>query len=77
MRGRFGKAAAHASSSERRLFHDVIVPRMVLMYGARAIKQANHGGVDVSAFIGPNMDVPIGTLRNIFRQAGWPWQTRR
>lgn len=25
----------------------------------------------------PNMDVPIGTLRNIFRQAGWPWQTRR
>jgi predicted RNA binding protein YcfA (HicA-like mRNA interferase family) len=25
----------------------------------------------------PNMDVPIGTLRNIFRQAGWPWQARR
>jgi predicted RNA binding protein YcfA (HicA-like mRNA interferase family) len=22
----------------------------------------------------PKRDLPIGTLRNIYRQAGWPWK---
>lgn len=22
----------------------------------------------------PRKDLPLGTLRNIYRQAGWPWQ---
>ena len=24
----------------------------------------------------PSKDIPIGTLRNIFRQAGWEWEDR-
>jgi predicted RNA binding protein YcfA (HicA-like mRNA interferase family) len=24
----------------------------------------------------PRKDIPIGTLRNIYRQAGWDWQER-
>ncbi|WP_243313146.1 type II toxin-antitoxin system HicA family toxin [Fundidesulfovibrio agrisoli] len=24
----------------------------------------------------PRKDIPAGTLRNIFRQAGWPWPPR-
>ena len=24
----------------------------------------------------PAKDIPIGTLRSIFRQAGWPWESR-
>ena len=25
----------------------------------------------------PRKDIPTGTVRNIFRQAGWDWETRR
>lgn len=24
----------------------------------------------------PRKDIPVGTLRNIFRQAGWDWQEK-
>lgn len=24
----------------------------------------------------PRKDIPLGTLRNIFKQAGWDWQER-
>ena len=24
----------------------------------------------------PQKDIPIGTLRNIYRQAGWPWREK-
>lgn len=25
----------------------------------------------------PTKDIPVGTLRSIFRQAGWDWKARR
>ena len=34
----------------------------------------SHGVVTVPY---TNRDIPIGTLRSIFRQAGWDWRTRR
>ena len=32
-----------------------------------------HGKVTVPH---PSADLPIGTLKSIFRQAGWDWRTR-
>ena len=25
----------------------------------------------------PHKDIPVGTLRSVFRQAGWDWRSRR
>ena len=58
----------------RRLWRDGWMLRNVTGSHQHFVHSTKPGVVTVPF---TNRDIPIGTLRSIFRQAGWDWRTRR